>query len=256
MESTSRRFGPLVLAASSLAAGVTAAIGIAAAPGPSAAPWVGGASDSLVGIWESDQHSGQPVSIHRLAGDVFYIASLGRFAAVGFGDRPEFVAAVRWEETSESADAPQVLRIRRLDPARLEARFCSDVRTVGGKREVWSFKNGFGVDARQPPAADRSGEVLPAFGESVYVDELPYALERIPPDYPEWARQKGIDGTVIVQALIGKDGWVKDARVVNSIPALDDYALGAVRQWRFQPARRKGAPVAVWVAIPVRFVLR
>ena len=36
---------------------------------------------------------------------------------------------------------------------------------------------------------------------------------------------------------------------------LDDYAVGAVRQWRFKPAMARGKPVAVWVALPVKFTL-
>ena len=96
---------------------------------------------------------------------------------------------------------------------------------------------------------------LPKFGDFVYVEELPDAVEKVPPDYPHWAREKGIDGTVLVQALVGRDGLVKDVRIMRSIPALDDYALAAVKQWRFKPARTKGEPVAVWVGIPVKFTL-
>jgi protein TonB len=55
--------------------------------------------------------------------------------------------------------------------------------------------------------------------------------------------------------LVGKDGFVKDTRVVKSIPELDDAAVASVRQWRFNPAYANGAPVAVWVAVPVKFSL-
>jgi protein TonB len=59
-----------------------------------------------------------------------------------------------------------------------------------------------------------------------------------------------------VQALLSKEGRVVETRVTNSIPELDDYAVAAVKQWRFKPAMSKGRPVAVWVAIPVKFSLR
>jgi protein TonB len=97
---------------------------------------------------------------------------------------------------------------------------------------------------------------LPDFGEFVYVEELPVAITRVAPDYPDIARQSGMEGTVMVQALVGKDGKVKDVRVVKSVPVLDEAAVKAVRQWVFKPALSNNKPVAVWVAVPVRFTLR
>jgi len=102
-----------------------------------------------------------------------------------------------------------------------------------------------------PPAEDE----LPKFGEYVYVEELPEAITRIPPTYPDIAREAGVDGTVLVQALVGKDGKVKDVKVTKSIPMLDASAVAAVKQWVFKPALSNNKPVAVWVAVPVKFSL-
>jgi len=102
-----------------------------------------------------------------------------------------------------------------------------------------------------PPAE----EELPKFGEYVYVEELPEAITKVPPQYPDIAREAGVDGTVLVQALVGKDGKVKDVRVQKSIPMLDAAAIAAVKQWVFKPALSNNKPVAVWVAVPVRFTL-
>ncbi len=102
-----------------------------------------------------------------------------------------------------------------------------------------------------PPSEDE----LPKFGEYVYVEELPEAVTRVPPTYPDIAREAGVDGTVLVQALVGKDGKVKDVRVQKSIPMLDASAIAAVKQWVFKPALSNNKPVAVWVAVPVRFSL-
>jgi protein TonB len=96
---------------------------------------------------------------------------------------------------------------------------------------------------------------LPKFGEYVYVEELPEAITKVPPNYPDLAREANVDGTVMVQALVGKDGKVKDTKVVKSIPMLDQAATEAVRQWVFKPALSNNKPVAVWVAVPVRFSL-
>ena len=99
------------------------------------------------------------------------------------------------------------------------------------------------------------GDELPKFGEYVYVEELPEAITKAQPVYPDLAREAGVDGTVMVQALVGKDGKVKDTRVVKSIAMLDGAAEAAVKQWVFKPALSNNKPVAVWVAVPVKFTL-
>ena len=104
-----------------------------------------------------------------------------------------------------------------------------------------------------PRAPDANPDSLPKFGKYVYVEELPEAIHRIAPEYPDEAKRAGISGTVIVQCLVKKDGAVGETRIVKSIPALDAAAIAAVKQWRFKPALAKGEPVAVWVAVPVRF---
>lgn len=96
---------------------------------------------------------------------------------------------------------------------------------------------------------------LPALGEFVYYEELPEAISKVSPEYPDIARQSGIEGTVTIQCLVGKDGKVRDTKVVKSIPVLDDAAVNAVKQWVFKPALSNNKPVAVWVAVPVRFAL-
>ena len=114
-----------------------------------------------------------------------------------------------------------------------------------------SMSTGEGNDIVVAPPGDE----LPKFGEYVYVEELPEAITKAKPVYPDLAREAGVDGTVMVQALVGKDGKVKDTRVVKSIAMLDGAAEAAVKQWVFKPALSNNKPVAVWVAVPVRFTL-
>lgn len=109
--------------------------------------------------------------------------------------------------------------------------------------------------SQQIVVAPPTEEELPKFGEYVYVEELPEAIHKEAPQYPDLAREASVDGTVMVQALVGKDGRVKDTRVVKSIPMLDAAATAAVRQWVFKPALSNNKPVAVWVAVPVKFTL-
>jgi protein TonB len=98
-------------------------------------------------------------------------------------------------------------------------------------------------------------EELPRFGEYVYVEELPEAITKVKPEYPDIAREASVEGTVLIQALVGKDGRVKDTRVVKGIPMLDAAAVAAVKQWVFKPALSNNKPVAVWVAVPLKFAL-
>ena len=108
---------------------------------------------------------------------------------------------------------------------------------------------------QQMVVAPPSEEEMPKFGEYVYVEELPEVITRVAPVYPDLAREAGVDGTVQVQALVGKDGKVHDTKVTKSIPMLDAAAIAAVKQWVFKPALSNNKPVAVWVAVPVKFSL-
>ena len=93
----------------------------------------------------------------------------------------------------------------------------------------------------------------PAPTEFVSTDTPAEPVYTVPPDYPDVARATGASGTVVVQALIGRDGKVADTRVLKSIPALDDAAEQAVRRWRFKPAVSEGLPVETWVSVPILF---
>ena len=59
----------------------------------------------------------------------------------------------------------------------------------------------------------------------------------------------------IIEATIGPDGAVKDAKVLRSIPLLDQAALDAVRQWQFTPTLLNGVPVPVIMTVTVQFTL-
>lgn len=81
-------------------------------------------------------------------------------------------------------------------------------------------------------------------------------LVRVPPIYPPSARAAKISGTVVIQATIGKDGTIQNARVISSPDeSLSQAALDAVRQWRYQPYTLNGEPVAVDTTINVEFSL-
>ena len=107
----------------------------------------------------------------------------------------------------------------------------------------------------RPAVLEPEDPASPFQGDHVYVDELPEALVKVPPVYPDAARETGVSGLVMVRAMVGKQGEITDAAVVYGPPMLLDAALDAVRRWTFKPALSKGEPVAVWVATPVKFSL-
>lgn len=78
------------------------------------------------------------------------------------------------------------------------------------------------------------------------------------PTYPESARRAGIEGTSLLRFEITEGGTVSKITVEKSAghEELDRAAMAAVKQWRFDPARRGTQAVAVWVTLPVRFELK
>ena len=87
--------------------------------------------------------------------------------------------------------------------------------------------------------------------------EPPRLLHEIRPNYTEDARRRGLKGEVLLEIVVQRDGTVGDVRILQSLGnGLDQSAVEAVRQWRFAPARRLGAPVAALVEVAVEFRLR
>jgi TonB family protein len=87
--------------------------------------------------------------------------------------------------------------------------------------------------------------------------EPPQLLREVRPDYTEDARRRGIEGDVVLEIVVRRDGSVGDVRIVERLDSgLDQRAIAAVRQWRFAPARLRGAPVDVEVEVAVEFKLR
>ena len=73
--------------------------------------------------------------------------------------------------------------------------------------------------------------------------------------YPALARQARIQGTVVLHAIIGKEGHVNELHVISGHPLLIQAALDAVKQWRYQPTVLNDQPVEVDTTISVIFVL-
>jgi protein TonB len=75
----------------------------------------------------------------------------------------------------------------------------------------------------------------------------------VPPVTPAIARAAKIQGAVILEITIGADGTVTDAKILRSIPLLDQAAIDAVRQWQYEPPLVNGKPAAVVMQARVTF---
>jgi len=117
--------------------------------------------------------------------------------------------------------------------------------------------------AQEPPAAaeaiylsgsqdSTAPEILRVGGEV----SAPVKIEGPKPEYTDIAHRARVQGVVIVQATIDENGDVTDAKVLKGLPmGLDQKAIEAVHQWKFQPATRNGEPVKVYHNLTIEFRL-
>ena len=85
----------------------------------------------------------------------------------------------------------------------------------------------------------------------------PRLLREVKADYTDDGRRRGLQGDVVLEIVVLRDGSVGEVTVLQGLGAgLDQRAAAAVRQWRFDPARRRGTPVDVIVEVAVEFTLR
>ena len=87
--------------------------------------------------------------------------------------------------------------------------------------------------------------------------EPPRLLKEVKADYTDEARRRGLQGDVVLEIVVRRDGSVGEVTVLQGLGSgLDQRAVAAVRQWRFAPARRRGTAVDVIVEVAVEFTLR
>jgi protein TonB len=118
----------------------------------------------------------------------------------------------------------------------------------------------FAQDAAQPPPVNAIPDTRVTQSEpnSVHVEQAVtqgLLIHKVQPLYPKKARKHLIQGTVVLKALIGKDGLVRDLQVVSGPRELTKAALDAVKQWRYRPYLLDDEPVEVETTINVNFIL-
>ncbi len=131
--------------------------------------------------------------------------------------------------------------------------FTFDSPTVG---DVVGIPGGFGtgdgtlIEAPPPPLPVAQQPVRPG-GKVV----APTRTKHVLPVYPRHAQLARVQGDVLIEAVIGPDGRVREARILRSIALLDEAALAAVRAWEYSPTLLNDQPVPVIMTVTVRFRL-
>jgi TonB family protein len=81
-------------------------------------------------------------------------------------------------------------------------------------------------------------------------------LHRVEPVYPIVAKIAGVQGVVLIKALISREGRIEQAQVVSGSPLLAPAALEAIRRWKYRPYYLNDQPIEVETEITVNFVLQ
>jgi TonB family protein len=155
-------------------------------------------------------------------------------------------------EKDYAAATELLTRVVRLDPEQVLAReysqLAAEQMALVEERESLTKK----APAPLPPVEESDDRVYHVTSRI----SPPVLLGRVQPDYPPAERRAGREGTVVVTAVIGKDGMVRDPKVIRSVsPGLAAAAIEAVRQWRYRPARLEDREVAVYTVIRLAFEL-
>jgi len=206
------------------------------------------------------------VEVKSFAEDIYYVNCSQGWEGVGILEGHLYQGVFRYRKDAGAAKAGVMgqLLIDWSDSSQPAIQMTSTTGNLGSSRSRWTRIGAASERSRKElPRVERLGSEpsaspgagRPAFGEYVYIEELPEAITKIPPEYPPSARAARIEGVVQLQALVVEDGTVADVKIMKGVSGLDEAATTAVRQWRFKPALAKGRPVAVWVAVPVRFSL-
>ena len=83
----------------------------------------------------------------------------------------------------------------------------------------------------------------------------PALVSRVQPEYPPLAVSARVQGVVILEAVVDREGRVEEVKILRSIPLLDAAAAAAVRQWRYSPLLLNGTPQRFVLTVTVSFSL-
>jgi protein TonB len=158
-----------------------------------------------------------------------------------------------------AAEIPVIATTERaaLPPLQVEVVAGNQRRTVPARSNAIHLDVGTGSPstAGNPPA----GSAEPVVNVADHVQLSPQTAQSVsvpvPPNYPMLARQMKVQGAVILQALISREGTIQELQVLNGPGILATAAREAVKQWRFKPYYLNGQPVETQARITVNFTI-
>ena len=103
---------------------------------------------------------------------------------------------------------------------------------------------------------DDESDSLPQAAEEFLITSMPRAINEVRPEYPKWAKEQKISGSVIFEILIDKNGDVRQAKLVRSLnPKLDQLAKEAILKFKFKPAYIEKKAAAVRIKYAIKYLL-
>lgn len=129
-------------------------------------------------------------------------------------------------------------------------------KTIATVEEVALYDEVASLSPGDSLVIDASDMKLPAPDEYIAFEKPPLLVTMETPTYSHLAREAAVEGNVLLRVLVGADGFVKDVRVVQSVPLLDEAAVDAGWTAVFKPAVQKDRPIAAWMNIPIAFKLK
>lgn len=166
-------------------------------------------------------------------------------------------AAVSSELSADAPIAPVVTNRAVLPPLEIEV-------IAGNRRETAQEKNSsINMDmggSSEPPTTATTHEVVNNASQStervqLSTDTTQVVTHPVEPNYPLLAKEMKVQGSVVLEALIGKDGKIQDLRTVSGPSILSSAAREAVQQWRFKPYYQAGQAVETVARITVNFTI-
>jgi TonB family protein len=178
--------------------------------------------------------------------------------------------ALRQWQYDAPADAPLSIRVTYAFASTVNPRLVAHdgwSRAATGQLLGFGAPGGHGGTAQSapppppppPPPSPAQDGVAPAWATGALrvggAILRPVKTKHVNPVYPAIAQNAGVQGVVVIEALISADGKISNARVLQSVPLLDQAALDAVMQWEFTPTRLNGEPMPVLMTVTVQFTL-
>ena len=176
--------------------------------------------------------------------------------------KPDFIDALVYKNIllrmqAILTDDPQQLGalIKQADEIRNKA---MTLEAAGVKAQPWNLPAGTDGPPPPPPPPPPSPEYQALIDQYQPTRvggniKAPVKIRDVKPEYPPLAQSSNVQGVVIIETILDADGTVVGARLLRSIPLLDQAALTAVRQWRFTPPLVDGVPRAVMMTVTVNF---